>query len=245
MDETRNISPISLKTSIILFGIPALLLHLLTKYGIPLTDRYFGFIPVISWFFNGGIVFIGLFAASIYFVKKEIPDSGIKDICSRLRLKSISKSDIKWTLKAFLFVGVSSGICMGIWILIVNKTGLLSIPDLNPPFLEMEQLHTYPKWFFIPWAPFFFFNIFGEELFWRGYILRGQEMTFGKYAWLVNGALWAVFHISFGLQIIISIFPLLFILPYSVQKTKNIWVGILLHGFINGSVFLAKSFGLF
>ena len=37
-------------------------------------------------------------------------------------------------------------------------------------------------------------NIGGEELWWRGIILPRQELAFGKWAWLVNGLLWDLFH---------------------------------------------------
>jgi len=38
--------------------------------------------------------------------------------------------------------------------------------------------------------------------------------------------------------------PVLFIIPFVVQKRKNTWIGIIIHGVINGAAFLSISLGL-
>jgi membrane protease YdiL (CAAX protease family) len=49
------------------------------------------------------------------------------------------------------------------------------------------------------WLPFFFFfNIVGEELWWRGFILPRQEPVFGRRTWVLQGVLHGFFHFSFG-----------------------------------------------
>ncbi|SEL85374.1 CAAX protease self-immunity [Alkalibacterium putridalgicola] len=42
---------------------------------------------------------------------------------------------------------------------------------------------------------FLFFNILGEEFWWRGYILPRQEIVHGQYTWILHGLLWTLFHI--------------------------------------------------
>jgi hypothetical protein len=37
-------------------------------------------------------------------------------------------------------------------------------------------------------------NIFGEELWWRGYVLPRQELFFGRATWIVHGIFWSAFH---------------------------------------------------
>jgi len=75
-------------------------------------------------------------------------------------------------------------------------------------------------------------------------ILPRQEVSFGKYAWIVQAIGWGLFHIAFGWQLLITLLPILFILPYIVQKRKNSWIGVLIHAAINGPSFVAISFGL-
>ncbi|MFC1493226.1 CPBP family intramembrane glutamic endopeptidase [candidate division KSB1 bacterium] len=244
MDNTENNKPISLKTSLIYFGIPAIALYLLTKYGIPHTNKFPGFSPIFSWFLNGGTVFIGLFTAAIVFSYKETPDRSVKSLLARLRLKSLNKKDLTNTILMIILIGIVSGIMIGSWFLLKSKFSFISELDMDPPFISMSDLDNYDKLFLLAWIPFFFFNIVGEEIFWRGYILPGQELKFGKNAWLINGSLWTVFHLAFGLHLIIIMLPILFILPYIVQKRGNTWIGIIIHGLINGGVFLSKSFGL-
>jgi membrane protease YdiL (CAAX protease family) len=60
---------------------------------------------------------------------------------------------------------------------------------------------------------------------------------------MVHGALWSMFHVAFGWQLMLILAPLLFALPYAVQKRKNTWVGIVIHGLINGGGFLAVALG--
>jgi membrane protease YdiL (CAAX protease family) len=40
-------------------------------------------------------------------------------------------------------------------------------------------------------------NIVGEEFWWRGYVLPRQELAHGRWAWLVHGILWTLFHAPF------------------------------------------------
>ena len=87
--------------------------------------------------------------------------------------------------------------------------------------------------FFLGW----FFNIFGEELWFRGYILSRQELAFGKRAWIVHG-------IMFGLNHIWQPWNLLLILPgavigaYVVQRRRNTWILIISHGLMNLSLLI-------
>jgi len=44
--------------------------------------------------------------------------------------------------------------------------------------------------------------------------------------------------------LLITLIPLIFIQSYIVQKTKNSWVGVIMHGGINGPSFIAIALGL-
>ena len=62
------------------------------------------------------------------------------------------------------------------------------------------------------------FNIFGEELWWREYILPRQELAFGKYTWLLHGTLWAGFH-AFKWWAVPFMLITCQIIPFVAQKT--------------------------
>jgi membrane protease YdiL (CAAX protease family) len=80
----------------------------------------------------------------------------------------------------------------------------------------------------------YIFNIFGEELWWRGYILPRQEISLGRRAWLANGVLWNLFHWFFYWNLI-PLLPSCLALAWMTQRTKNTWTAILGHGILNGA----------
>jgi membrane protease YdiL (CAAX protease family) len=99
-------------------------------------------------------------------------------------------------------------------------------------------------WIIYVWPAFFFFNIFGEEFLWRGFIQPRQELLNGKYTWLVHGILWACWHLPMGLDLIFSALPIFFILPAIVQIRKNTTISIVIHFVFGAFGFLALAFGL-
>jgi membrane protease YdiL (CAAX protease family) len=116
--------------------------------------------------------------------------------------------------------------------------------DHQPPFMSFEPLTPGRYWILLIWFPFWVLNIMGEEILWRGTMLPRQELAFGKWTWLFHGMGWGVFHIAFGWQLLITLLPILFVQSYVVQRRKNTWVGVIIHGVINGPTFLAIAFGI-
>lgn len=77
----------------------------------------------------------------------------------------------------------------------------------------------------------FVFNILGEELWWRGYILPRQELAFGRWAWVPHGVLWTLFHAfyHYNLGILVSYLPITLATAFVAQRTRNTWPGIVGH----------------
>ncbi|MBN1849726.1 MAG: CPBP family intramembrane metalloprotease [Deltaproteobacteria bacterium] len=116
--------------------------------------------------------------------------------------------------------------------------------DAAPFFFKNMPLSDKYFWILYVWPIFFFFNIFGEEFLWRGYIQPRQELLNKKHTWLVHGLFWAFWHLPMGLDLIISAIPILFVLPAIVQIRKNTTISIIIH-FVFGSFgFLALALGL-
>jgi membrane protease YdiL (CAAX protease family) len=87
------------------------------------------------------------------------------------------------------------------------------------------------------WAPVlyllgWFFNIAGEELLFRGYLLPRMELKFAGKAWLVNAACWWVWHVFWRWQLI-ALAPVIFVLPWVAQRTRSTVPGIIGHGMVN------------
>jgi membrane protease YdiL (CAAX protease family) len=90
------------------------------------------------------------------------------------------------------------------------------------------------------------FNIGGEEFWWRGYVLPRQELAFGRFAWIIHGVLWSVFHLFMQptlwdtLRMAITGIALSFV----AQRTNNTWPGIFGHSVGNLTFFVSLVKGV-
>lgn len=125
---------------------------------------------------------------------------------------------------------------------ILASTPLMSPPDWFGPDLHplkrgapgtfmgtaMSGLVWAPIAYFIGW----FFNIAGEELLFRGYLMPRMELSFGARAWIVNGICWFLWHCFWRWQMI-ALIPSMLLLPLAAQKTKSTVPGLISHGLMN------------
>lgn len=241
--NTLNKESVATKLSIVpsfaIFGSAALLMFLLTKYLIPLLSQHFGIENIVSWFLTAGLgVFTPLIITGIIILKSEGLSLTKNTWKERLRFRKINRHDFLLAITGLITAALLSGAllkCMEWFIGPVNHT---------PPFMRFERLSPERYWILLVWLPYWLLNIMGEEFLWRGVMLPGQEVAFGKYAWIIHGFGWGLFHFAFGWTMLITLVPLIFIQSYIVQKTRNSWVGVIMHGGLNGPAFLAIAFGL-
>jgi membrane protease YdiL (CAAX protease family) len=236
--ETR-LKKLGLIPSFAIYISAALLMYLLTKYLIPYLSKTTGQEPILFWFIVGGLgIFTPLIILGIIILKKEGFKLNKETISTRLRFRKLSKSDLLWTLAGFIAVAFLSGLVMKLLVIIVGQF------DPSPKFMTFEPLSKGRFWLLLIWLPYWILNILGEEFIWRGVMLPRQELAFGKFTWLIHGFGWGLFHTAFGWKLLITLIPLIFIQSYVVQKTKNSWTGVILHGGLNGPSFIAICFGL-
>ncbi len=236
------LKPISIIGELLLFGIPSVTFVLVCRLLIPELNQEYGLHPALSWFIGGLLVFLPLFLLAFYLVRKDGYKSK-NDILRRLRLQKMSSRDWKFTLLSTLSILLLTGAIMGISKFLHTQFGIPEI-ETTPSFMEFEPFRGNERYLLLIWLVMFFFNIFGEELMWRGYILPRQEIRIQKFAWFFNALLWVLFHICFGVQLMILLIPILFILPWAVQKTQNTTVGITIHALVNGPSFILISLGV-
>ena len=94
------------------------------------------------------------------------------------------------------------------------------------------------------WLPFWILNVLAEEFTWRAVLLPRQEARFGRWAWLVQVLLWAVFHASFGVTVLVLVVPTLLVVPFVAQRTRNTFCGVTVHALSNGPPFVLIALGL-
>ncbi|MBD3383982.1 CPBP family intramembrane metalloprotease [candidate division KSB1 bacterium] len=239
MEETfLQPKKLGLSKSLFIFGSLSLLLILETRFIIPWLARITGLEPVVFWFIVAGLgLFFPLLILSLIFLKAEGQKIDKETWTGRLRFRQMNRMDWLWSLGAVVVIGILS-------VIILNGLKLITgHVENHPPFMAYEPLTPDRYWILLIWFPYWLFNIMGEEIFWRGVLLPGQELAFGKNTWIIHGFCWAIFHIAFGWKMLLIMLPILFIQSFVVQKRKNSWTGVVIHALVNGPGFLAISFG--
>lgn len=217
----------------------ALLMYVLTRFLIPFLSEVTGMETILFWFIVAGAgIFTPLIITGLVILKSEGYRISRQTITNRLRFRRLTLRNLLFALGGLVAVGVISGVVMQILEMVIGKF------DHSPAIMQFEPLSAGRYWLLLVWVPYWLTNILGEEFLWRGVMLPRQEIAFGKYAWLIHGFGWGLFHIAFGWQLLITLVPLIFIQSYLVQKTGNSWVGVIMHGGLNGPAFLAICFGL-
>jgi hypothetical protein len=156
---------------------------------------------------------------------------------------------LSWYITGYLVfipLFIRSFISMGaIWWISTLLSKYYSFPPLQttPNFMSSQPLLGMQKLLLLIWLPMFFFNIVGEQMLWHGYILPRQELTHGQMAWLVNALCWLLFHVCFGVVLIILLLPLLVIVPYTIQKTENTVTGLIVHAIVYGPMAVVIALG--
>lgn len=241
MSNKFPLKPMPIWKSVILFGIPTIAFLFVTRFWIPYMKQITQLHPALIWFIYGGLfIFIPLFALAVILFR--IDGYGYNDFIKRFRLEKLNKEDWLWTLGSILIIFALTGVIMFASRLLSIYFGIRAL-STSAPFVHFDPLKGRDMLIFFAWLPFFFFNIFGEELLWRGYILPRQELSHGNFAWLVNSSLWLLFHVCFGIDLMVILLPILFVLPYIVSKRKKTWVGIIIHAVVNGPTFVMVALG--
>ncbi len=228
------------------FGIAAAILYVVTHYLIPFLSTTSGQEPIIFWFLVAGtFVFMPMLIAACFFLYREsawTTNSTLSQIGAlwqgRLRFRKLTRTDWLWVMGGMMSIGVLSTV--------ISSGVRVFLPEthLQPDFMALKPLTADRYWLLGLWLPFWVLNIMGEEILWRGVLLPAQEQALGKTAWLLNSCAWAIFHVAFGGVLLLTLLPILVILPYIVQKRQNSWIGVIIHAGLNGPGFVAVAFGL-
>lgn len=203
---------------------------------IPWLKARFDLNPAMHWFITGYCLFIPLFAGALLLVRRE----GRVPIREALFVKPLGRRDWTYALGGTLLCFFSTGVIFGAAQAAVRLFGSRPL-EPTPWFMAFEPFAGPERLLLLVWLPMFALNILGEELMWRGYI---QARLPGRHSWLAVSLMWFLFHAPFGMDLMIMLLPIVVILPYAVQKTRNTTVGIVIHAFYNGPSFVLIALGV-
>lgn len=220
MTTTIHLKPLKLWQSLFFFLIPGI-------YGLIAMEFIFPFLVNLGMKEEGAFnavylsVFLGLLLITWIALKVEGWDFHWEPIKERLRIKKMDAAAWKVTL-VFMFVYLLLGLAFNILSQFIYGRVNFLIPYADIPLTNI------PLYLFI-----FLINIISEEVLWRGYILPRQELTHGKYAWIVNGVLWSLFHISKWWAIPFMVLRQ-WMIPFVAQRTRNTTPALVIHFVSNG-----------
>jgi membrane protease YdiL (CAAX protease family) len=91
-----------------------------------------------------------------------------------------------------------------------------------------EFFHGAWGWFGLVLVLVIFNTVLGEELLFRGYLLPRMSGAFGRADWVVNGVLFATYHLHTPWVIPGTLLDT-FILCYPTRRYRSAWLGIIVH----------------
>lgn len=219
----QAIVPLKLWSAILFFGIPALVV----------VSKYYYFIPMLigrgmtqprAFFIVHFIFYIGIIAAALIGYRLEKRHHNWQDFLSRMRLRRMTGVDWNWMTGAVIAFAILYFGGLTVTNMVLDRIGWA-----HPQFGMVTKITQ-------DWILFFIlliFNVLGEELWWRGYILPRQELIHGSKTWVVQGVLWAFFHIYKWWEVPAMILPAL-VVPFMAQRRQSTTPGIVMHYLLNG-----------
>jgi membrane protease YdiL (CAAX protease family) len=248
LEKHAALKPLSWPQVILLFGIPTVVL-ILSQYWLQPFLESEGCSPFASLSTAFTIPFALMFVAALVAFRMEGNPLSWEAFKRRYRLE--------WTggegfagLRLF-GISILTYFLLRAATLFLISEGIVSLPAGIPALLDPRQNLTVEEIYAGPlrgqWSVLLLsltelgFNVFGEELWWRGFILPRQEAALGRYAWVAHGVLWALFH-AFKFWEIPALLPATLAFSYFAQRTKSTWPGILAHLGLNSFDSIALLF---
>jgi len=218
--------PLGLTKTILYFAIPAFLMQGMVHIVMRVTD-FLGYRLFFTFLIGFGVPsFLLLLAAWILYRRER---SGLS-FRERFRLQKMDRSGWIWT-------AILCAIWIAVPIMLRPVTAWMQSHWFHPSKIWIRMMTPDPNyfmevpmsaWIHVVLIAFVLLNVFGGELFFRGYIFPRQELAFGSRTWIVHAVLWIIFR-SFLPWELATITVLGFALTYAVQRTHNTWTSILAH----------------
>lgn len=150
-----------------------------------------------------------------------------------------------WLIPALVFGAVLSFTPVGGFLgelILIPFPSLAELPEMDLTALAVEE--NVGAWWILGVAivAFIFNYILGEELLFRGVLLPRMRGVFGKWDWVANAVLFALYHLALPLRIVsIAVGTLAWTLPSRYYRSN--WFALILHG-VEGIVLLVLVLGV-
>jgi membrane protease YdiL (CAAX protease family) len=252
--ENQHMKPMQIWQTLLFTIVPAGLVYTAHWFVVPVIStrlhRPYLVAYLICWVTTEVLFFIASLWA--YRTEGNFPKWG--SFVRRYRLGRIRKGDIVWAVIVLALMLITNQA------LAFSAKWLASIPAFSPhpsfpPELTPNALATIIPgmfmgmslkgawWVVVVYVFGWIFNILGEEIWYRGFMLPRQELTHASLGWLVNGLSFWFLHVVWKWNLI-ALLPGALILSYVSQRQKTTWIGIIAHGVLNFTPIIAITLGV-
>ena len=203
VNRQANLKPMGILLTIIYWAVPAAILYVSHYVLVPIFIERTGQPYLVGYLLAWVSTMVFFFVAALAAYRIEGNPLRLSTFTKRCRLKGMNRQDWIWTLGILGFVIISyfglafTSRWLGEWSLFAPHP--LFPPEFGPegaaaraPGTFMGMSITGLGWVAMLYLFGWLFNIFGEELWFRGYILPRQEIAFGGRAWLANGLMFTL-----------------------------------------------------
>jgi len=243
MKPPGSMQPLGIVGSIVQFIVPAAILYWTHFFFVPGFISSTGSPYLVGYLIGWPSTMALFFIAAMVGYRLEGNAFQWKSFALRFRLARMTGKDWLWTLGLFVLsmalyfgLGFTSQWLARIPILAPHP---LVPPDFGPgaasarvPGILMGMPLAGKTWVALVFLVGWLLNVFGEEFWFRGYILPRQELSMGAHAWIANGLMFGFNHIWQPWNLLLII-PAALVAAYVVQRRRNTWVLIVMHGLMN------------
>jgi membrane protease YdiL (CAAX protease family) len=246
MKQSKGMRPLGVAQSFLYFVVPATVLYCAHFFFVPWFVTRTG-APYLAGYLIAWPVTMAMFlAASLVGYHREGHVLRWEALAPRFRLARMTGRDWVWTigllvvsLAIYFGLGFTSHHLARIPILAPNP---IVPPDFGPqaatarvPGILMGMSLAGKWWVAVVFVGGWLLNIFGEEFWFRGYLLPRQELAMGRGAWIANGLMFGFNHIWQPWNLLLIV-PSALIGAWVVQRRRNTWILIIMHGLMNLSL---------
>lgn len=243
MNPTRGIRPLGVVGSVVLFAIPAAILYCAHFFFVPAFVSTTGTPYLVGYIIAWSSTMAFFFIAALVGYRLEGNAIQWKTFASRFRLTRMYREDWLWTL-ALLLISMALYFGLGFTSQLLARIPILAPhplvpPDFGPqaarargPGILMGMTLAGRWWVALAFLVGWLLNVFGEEFWFRGYLLPRQELATGAQAWIANGLMFGFNHLWQPWNLLLIV-PAALLGAYVVQRRRNTWILILMHGLMN------------
>lgn len=238
---TPPIKSMPLWMAILMFAIPSALQTISMYIILPMIATRVSY-PMLWWFLLLYLAPLSLMLPASYIAYRlEGNPPNWQALKERFNLKPLKGRDWAWVIGLVAFGLATSALSfVSRWL---ASQPLFMPPEFVPPVVD-PRLTTLPtevmgvplhgNWLMLTiYSLALVVNILGEEFYMRGYILPRQILAHGRWAWLIHGLLWTLFHF-FQRWTYLQLLPITLSLSYVTYRTKNTSIAITAHYIGNG-----------